>query len=115
MKKLFLILAIVLLAVPAFADYRGTGTWTVNPISVVRSSFIGKLPDGTELEQCITPVGTIPNCVAIMPEAFNPGGEYWIRTYNSVGQFTDTTHLPFSVALPDAASGAVFNWQHFNP
>jgi hypothetical protein len=107
MKKSVLILAVVMLAAPAFADWSVTVTWTRSAGPNLASEKV--LYSG--VEKCsVAPAGAT-TCSFITPTL---GGSVVVRSINSQGAFSETT--PIVVAeQPAPASGVMVNVTYVAP
>jgi hypothetical protein len=97
MKKLFLILAILVFAVPALADWSVTVTWTrsVGPNLASEQVFY------SGVEKCSVSPAAPTTCNFVVPAL---GGSVIVRSTNSQGAFSETA--PVVVAdQPAPASG----------
>ena len=116
MKKM--ILAILILASPACADFNFNGGWTTGGANNASEEFITDLNgngmvDAGEIK-CAVPFGQPTVCAGTVPDSF-AGKQFWVRSKNSVGQFIDSTPITFTVLTPAPASGVFFNATWFQP
>ncbi len=119
MKK-FLMIMIVLLfaAAPAFADFNFNAGWNDDSPGNVKAEFVTDLNGNGAIDagevKCAVDQGQPSVCAGTVPDSF-VGKQFWVRTYNSVGQFVDTEKVTFSVIPPSPATGVFFNATWFQP
>ena len=107
MKKLLLVLAIVLLAIPACADWSVTVTWTRSPGPNLASEQVFYGADS----KCSVNATAPTTCQFSTPTL---GGNVVIRSINAQGAYSETA--PIVVAeVPAPASGVMINVTYIQP
>lgn len=119
MKRTVLALILILLASPACAaTFNFSAGWNDDSPSNVKSEFVTDLNGNGVIDsgevKCSVDQGQPSVCTGSVPDTF-AGKTYWVRTYNSVGQWIDTEHFLFSVTPPIPATGVFFNAIWINP
>lgn len=107
MKKLFIALAIVLMAAPAFADWSVTVTWTrsVGPNLASEKVFYGVD------EKCSVLSTAQTTCQFNTPTL---GGSVVVRSINAQGAYSETAPILVS-DVPAPASGVMVNVTYIQP
>lgn len=118
MNRIILVLAIALFAAPAFADFSFNAGWNDDSPGNTKAEFITDLNGDGQVDagevKCSVDQGQPSICSGTVPDSF-AGKQYWVRTFNSVGQFVDTTPITFTVIPPSPATGVFFNATWFQP
>lgn len=107
MKKLLLVLAIVLLATPALADWSVTVTWTrsAGPNLASEKVFYGAA------EKCSIDAAATTTCQFNTPTL---GGSVVVRSINAQGAYSETAPILVS-DVPAPASGVMVNVTYIQP
>src|SRR5574343_552668 len=107
MKKLLIALSIILLAVPAMADWSVTVTWTrsVGPNLASEEVFYGAA------EKCSIDAAAPTTCQFSTPAL---GGSVVVRSTNAQGAYSETAPILVS-DVPAPASGVMINVTYIQP
>ena len=107
MKRLIIILAILMFAVPALADWSVTVTWTRSTGPNLASEKV--LYSG--VEKCSVAPAAPTTCNFVTPTL---GGSVVVRSLNTQGAFSDTAPIVVS-EQPVPASGVTINVTYVAP
>ena len=107
MKKLLLVLAIVLLATPALADWSVTVTWTRSPGPNLASEHVFYGADS----KCSVNATAPTTCQFNTPTL---GGSVVVRSINAQGAYSETAPILVS-DVPAPASGVMINVTYIQP
>lgn len=118
MKKFLIIMVILIFATPVFADFNFNAGWNDDSPGNVRAELILDLNGNGQVDagevKCSVDQGQPSLCSGTAPDSF-VGKQYWVRTFNIVGQLADTEKVTFTVLPPSPATGIFFNATWFQP